>query len=253
VADAPAHVRVVTTPSQSTSVLTFSSKSALTADPRLRKAVSLAVDRSALVTSVYDGHAEVAKGLLPGNQPGAEACTSCQWSTHDVHLAEKDLATVPGHRHLTLLVDSADVTDVHTAQAIAPMLAQAGVSVRTLPLTAAAMTGRLSSGDYEMALQTLSADSPSAAEPLQALVTGHYLAGPTAVATAQDALRSVDSAAKTPELTSAVTAFEQQVFATTAAVPLVDPDVVDLVAAPVRGLVVSPTGLYHSAELWLKS
>lgn len=252
VADAPAHVRVVTTPSQSTSVLTFSPASALTADPQLRKAVSLAVDRSALVKSVYDGQAGVARGLLPGDQPGAKACTSCRWSTHSASLAAKDLATVPGHDHLTLLVDSADATDVRTAQALTPMLAQAGMTVRTLPVSATTLGERVSSGRYEMALQTLSAETPSPAEALQTLVTGHYLTGPTALPTAQDALDAVGSATTKSQLTEAVTAFEQQVFATTAAVPLVDPYVVDVVATPVRGLAVGPTGLYHSAELWLK-
>ena len=65
VASGHGHARVVTTPSQSTTLLTFSPTSALTKDVHLRKAVSLAIDRSALVTSVYAGKATVAHGLLP--------------------------------------------------------------------------------------------------------------------------------------------------------------------------------------------
>ena len=158
-------------------MLTFSARSSLTSDPELRKAVSLAIDRSDLVKSVYDGKASVAQGLLPTSDPGDQGCASCTWSKHDADAATKDLSSVPGHRHLTLLVDATDPTDVRTAQAITPMLAEAGITVQTQAVAATAMRTRLASGSYEMALQTLAAESPSPADPLQTLVTGHYLTG----------------------------------------------------------------------------
>jgi peptide/nickel transport system substrate-binding protein len=246
------HAHLLTTASQSTSVLTFSSKSSPTKDPQLRRAVSLAIDRSALVRSVYDGKAKTAHGLLPGALPSAQGCASCDWSQHDVALAERDLSSVPGQRHLTLLVDSTDPDDVATAQAITPMLAEAGITVQTQPVDPASMLARVSSGSYQMALQTLSAQTPSAADPLRTLATGHYLAAPGAVTAAASALRAVEAATKQDDATAAVSVFEQQNFTTTAAVPLVDPEVVDVVATSVRGLAISPSGLYHSSALWLK-
>ena len=48
-------------------------------------------------------------------------------------------------------------------------------------------------------------------------------------------------------------AFEEQNFTAAAVVPLVDPDVIDVVSTRVRGLALLPSGLYHSsAALWLK-
>jgi peptide/nickel transport system substrate-binding protein len=247
------HARVVTTPSQSTSVVTFSSKSSPATDPKLRKAVSLAIDRSALVKSVYDGKADVAKGLLPGNVQADQGCSSCDWSQHDVSLAKSDVASLPHLGGLTLLVDSGQPSDVRTAQAITPMLAQAGITVRTVPVNAATMAARLASGSYEMALRTLSVQTPTPADSLQTLVRDHYVADGTSTQAAGTALQAVNAATDLQGTSSAVAAFEQQNFTTAAVVPLVDPDVVDVVSTRVRGLALLPSGLYHSAALWLKN
>jgi peptide/nickel transport system substrate-binding protein len=247
------HPRVVSRPSQSTSALVFSSKAGPTSDPALRKAVSLAVDRSALVRSAYAGHAVVAKGLLPGNVSADRGCPGCDWSRHDVSLARSELASSPQHpRALTLLVDSAAPSDVLTAREITPMLAQAGIVVRTVPVSAANMGARLASGHYEMALQTLSVQAPTPAEALQALARGHYVANGAAVQAAQSALDGVSSATDLSGTKAAVAGFEEQNFATSAVVPLVEPDVVDVVSHRVHGLGLLPSGLYHSAALWLK-
>jgi peptide/nickel transport system substrate-binding protein len=245
------HARAVTTPSQSTSVLTFSSKASPAIDPRLRKAVSLAIDRSALVKSVYDGRADVAKGLLPGHVNADQGCSSCDWSQHDVSLAKSDVAALPHLGALTLLVDSGQPSDVHTAQAITPMLAQAGITVRTVPVNAATMAARVASGSYEMALRTLSVQTPTPTDSLQTLVRDHYVAGTSAQA-AGTALQAVNAATDLKGTSSAVAAFEEQNFASAAVVPLVEPDVVDVVSTRVRGLALLPSGLYHSAALWLK-
>jgi peptide/nickel transport system substrate-binding protein len=247
------HARVVTSPSLLSSVLTFSAKSPAAADPKLRKAVSLAIDRSALVTSVYDGKAQVAQGLLPSGKEGSSGCLSCDWSQHDAGTARKDAASSPGHRQLTLLVDSTDPTDVRTAQAITPMLAEAGLTVQTLPVDPATMVQRLAAGDYDLALQTLAAQTSSMVEPLLTLGSGHYLVGTGAAATAASALRDVGAASAKADQAAAVAMFEQHVFDTTAAVPLVDPEVIDVVGSHVRGLDVSPSGFYHSSGLWLKN
>ena len=248
------HLRVVSAPSQSTSALTFSSRTGPTSDSALRKAVSLAVDRSAQVRSVYSGMAVVAKGLLPGDVPADRGCPSCDWSRHDVSLARSDLASSQQHpRALTLIVDSAAPSDVLTARAITPMLAQAGIVVRTVPVSAATMGARLASGDYEMALQTLSVQAPTPAEALQTLVQGHYVATGAAAQAAQSALADVSSATDLSGTRAAVAGFEEQNFAASSVVPLVEPDVVDVVSHRVRGLGLLPSGLYHSAALWLKS
>ncbi len=63
----------------------------------------------------------------------------------------------------------------------------------------------------------------------------------------------MNAATDLKDTTSAVAAFEQQNFASAGAVPLVDPDVVDVVGKKVHGLALLPSGLYHSAALWLKN
>ncbi len=151
--------------------------------------MSLAIDRSALVQSVYDGKAVVAKGLLPGKVPADQGCPGCDWSKHDVSQARSDVASVPRDRQLTLLVDSANPSDVRTAQAITPMLSQAGITLRTVPVDATTMAARLKSGAYEMALQTLSTQTPAPAEALQTVVGGDYVGGGAPDEAAASALR----------------------------------------------------------------
>jgi ABC-type transport system substrate-binding protein len=181
-----------------------------------------------------------------------QGCSSCDWSQHDVSLAKTDAASLRQLGSLTLLVDSGQSTDVRTAQAITPMLAQAGITVRTVLVNAATMAARLASGSYEMALRTLSAQAPTPADSLQTLVHDHYVANATSTQAAGTALQAVNAATDLDGTSSAVAAFEEQNFTAAALVPLVDPDVVDVVGTRIRGLALLPSGLYHSAALWLK-
>ena len=245
--------RVVSKPSESTSVLTFSPRQPATQVARLRHGVSLAVDRAALVSSVYAGRAAVPDGLLPPKVPADQGCAGCDWARHDVSAARSDLRDVPGHTRLTLMVDQTSPTDVRTAQALTPMLAQAGVTVHTDAVDPATMARRLASGDYQLALQTLSAQTPTAADPLETLVRTSDLDSARSATQATQALAAVSTATDLRAETSAVSVFEHQDYDSANVVPLVNPDVTDVLSPKVRGFVLQPSGLYHSSTIWLKN
>ena len=236
-----AHARVVTTPSQSTSVLTFSSKAAPTDDPTLRKAVSLAIDRSALVKSVYDGKAVVAKGLLPGKVPADQGCPSCDWSKHDVSRHQR-----PGRR--CLATDSSPCSSTpRTPPTYAPprrsrrcwprRASPCGPCRSTPPRWRAPGVRRLRDGAADPGRPVAVARRPVADRGDRPLPGRR-----SARRSRSDALAAVNAATDLSDTTSAVAAFEQQTFATAAAVPLVDPDVVDVVGKPVRGLALCRPG-----------
>jgi len=246
-------VRVVSKPSESTSVLTFSPRQPATQVARLRRGVSLAIDRAALVSSVYAGKAAVPHGLLPPKVPADQGCTGCDWARHDVAAARADLSGIPGHTRLTLLVDQTSPTDVRTAQALTPMLAQAGITLYTDTVDPATLQRRLASGDYQLALQTLSAQTPTAADPLETLVRTSDLDSARSAAQATQAFAAVSTATDLQGQTSAVSTFEHQDYDSANAVPLVNPDVTDVLSSKVRGFVVQPSGLYHSSTIWLKN
>ena len=201
---------------------------------------------------MYAGKASVADGVLPPKVPADQGCPSCDWSKHDVATARTDLAGLPRHTKMSLLVDKSVPTDVRTAQALTPMLAQAGITLSTVALDPATLAQRLASGNYQMALQTLSAQTPTAADPLETLVRTSDLGGARSAGQATQALNAVSAASDLQGETSAVSVFEQQDFASATVVPLVNPDVTDVVSSHVHGFVLQPSGLYHSSTLWLK-
>lgn len=244
---------VVSVPSSSISMIMFSQAAAPMSDPHFRKAVSLAIDRQALVDSVYEGKAEVAVGLLPPNVPGAEGCPSCAWDTVDVDAAAAELAQVTdGGQRVELLVDSARGIDLLAAQAVQPMLDEAGVTVQIKQVDSATMLTRLATGDFQMAIGNFSAQAPTPVDPLSFVAATGYLFTGADPNLALGALAAVSAAGDAAGRAEAVADFEKQNYDAATVVPLVSPYVSSVVGARTAGLRLLPSGLYDAATLWVK-
>jgi peptide/nickel transport system substrate-binding protein len=118
------------------------------ADPRVRRALAMAIDRERIARTLLSGRAQVASTLLP-----------------DTHWAHTDAAPMPfdpgGARallaeagasglHLTMLT-STDRLRGTIARLIAQELADVGVSLEVVPLELGTMIARLGAGDFELA------------------------------------------------------------------------------------------------------
>jgi peptide/nickel transport system substrate-binding protein len=243
---------VVSVPSTSMSVISFSQSSGPMSDPHFRKAVSLAIDRQALVDSVFEGKASVADGILPPNVPGDEGCPTCDWATADPDAAKAELAQVAdGGKTVELIVDSARGIDLLAAQAIQPMLADVGINVQIKQVDSATLLGRMAGGDFQLAIGNYNAQAPTPVDPLSFIAATSYLFTGADPNIALGALVAVSSAPETPGQAAAVADFEKQNYDAATVVPLVSPYVSSVVGSGTHGLELLPSGLYDAAALWV--
>jgi ABC-type transport system substrate-binding protein len=233
------------------SVLTFGKKGS-TADVSFRKAVSLAIDRAALVSSVYEKKATVAKGLLPPQVPGDEGCSSCDWSTYDATAAKQSLAKAgPVTGPIGLLVDSSRGIDLLAAQAIQPMLQAAGIDVQIQKVDSATLLTRLASGDFSMAIGNYSAQSPTGVDPLSFLAATQYMFTGADITPVLTAVGGVSAAKGVQGQQAAIATFEEQNYRNATVVPLVSPYVSSVLGPKTHGLALRPSGLYDASALWV--
>jgi peptide/nickel transport system substrate-binding protein len=249
---AGADSQVVSVPSSSMSVIAFAQGTAPMSDPHFRKAVSLAIDRQALTDSVYEGKAEVAAGMLPPNVPGDDGCPSCDWATADTDAAKAELAQVQGgDKTVELIVDSARGIDLLAAQAIQPMLADAGIDVQIKQVDSATLLTRMATGDYQMAIGNYTAQAPTPVDPLSFVAATSYLFTGADPTVALMALGAVSAAAEPGDQAKAVADFEKQNYDAATVVPLVSPYISSVAGDGTHGLQLLPSGLYDAASLWV--
>lgn len=243
---------VVGVPSTSMSLVSFAQSAAPMSDPHFRKAVSLAIDRQALVDSVYEGKASVAEGLLPPNVPGDDGCPSCDWGKADPDAAKAELAQVPdGGKTVELIVDSARGIDLLAAQAIQPMLADVGINVQIKQVDSATLLSRMATADYQMVIGNYSAQAPTPVDPLSFVAATSYLFTGADPNLALGALAAVSGASTPADEAEAVAQFEAQNYDAATVVPLLSPYVSSVIGPGTHGLALLPSGLYDAAALWV--
>ena len=143
-------------------------------DPRVRRAMSLALDRAALVNRLFAGHAEPAGQLLPASFPGTSALLNAP--TQDLETARRLLAEA-GHAEgfaLTLHTPrNRYPQDLQTAHAAAAMLNRVGIRVRVEALPADTFFKRLGALEFSCYLAGWSPQTGEASSPLRALIGSH--------------------------------------------------------------------------------
>ena len=136
------------------------------ADVRVRRAISFAVDRDAITSALFGGHAHPASGLIPEGHWAAPR-TPLPVLARDTREAERllDDAGYPMRGgepriELTLLV-STDRLRVSIARVLAQELAEVGVAVDVVSLDLGVVRDRLRNGDFDLVTLTL----PELTEP----------------------------------------------------------------------------------------
>jgi peptide/nickel transport system substrate-binding protein len=127
-------------------------------DVRLRRALSLAIDRATICATLFDGRAQPASGLI----------APAHWAHTDTPLlpfdpaAARQLLTSSGRTtpRLTLLTSTERLRG-DVARFVAQELGDVGVAVDVVPLELGTMIARLNGGDFDLALLQL----PEMTEP----------------------------------------------------------------------------------------
>jgi len=239
--------------------LALNNERAPLSDPRVRRALSRAVDREALVRDVLGGHAEPAHNALPPTLQGHD--TRARELVIDRDSARQLLAAarVPGGSELTLTVSRAPrpylVEPLRVAARIASDLAAVGLTVRLRE--SASWTEQVdltSRGEYELALLGWQADTLDPNDFLTALLDSGSIGTTNRSryrSPAMDGLLKrarMDSAAATrlALYRQALDLFQQDM----PLVPLYHSSVFTAQRREVRGLVVGPTGIVRFDKTW---
>jgi peptide/nickel transport system substrate-binding protein len=140
-------------------------------DVRVRRAISKAINRQALVERVMEGAAVTTGQLMPDGMFGYTS--SLKPEVYDVDGAKKLLAEAgyPDGFAITLHApNDRYVNDEQIAQAIAQLLSKAGIATRVEAMPSSVYFSRASKLDFSLMLVGWAADTAESSSPLKALL-----------------------------------------------------------------------------------
>ncbi|WP_083448953.1 ABC transporter substrate-binding protein [Actinoplanes rectilineatus] len=191
-------VKVVTTPTPGQDFLELNKNFAPFKDPAVRRAISQALDRTALAAGPYSGLATPATSIV-ASTINAQNSTS-PYFQHDIEAAKAALAAA-GQSNLTFTIttNSASISSVPVDSLLTTLqqqLAAVGITVEVATVPAAAdFTAGYRAGKYEAFIRV---ESPVAADPVFLLNAFHSTKGVSNYANDDDPAVDAAIAAATP-------------------------------------------------------
>jgi peptide/nickel transport system substrate-binding protein len=217
-----------------------------------RKALSLAIDRKALVSGVLDGQAELPKGVLPDHLTTPAGCPTCNWSEYSVSAAKQELAKagVPSGATLTLTYDNSLGTAVLTAQALQSDLSKIGVTLTLHPVDYQTLFENNSTYNYDLALEPYYTIDPSAADAMLFLQGFKWWWSGAPVAPLASGAAAFTTATDSSQEDQAVQTLETWAYDNVPMIPLYDPNIVVGVNTGMQGVNVLPWGTFYPGTIW---
>src|SRR5262245_5330837 len=142
-------VRVLDTPAIEAQRFLFQLAKDPVKDPRVRRAISLAIDRNVIIKDLLLGYARPADSPIP---PGLIGHTSLQQKAYDPEKARQILKEA-GYKNLSIdfvLMQGIYPKQLEVAQAVAAMLGDVGITVNIRNLEVAAARELRTAGTYDM-------------------------------------------------------------------------------------------------------
>ncbi len=251
--DAPALLRVE--PYFESYFFRFNTKHALLADVRLRRALSLALDRESLVKNVLHSGQAVPTSLTP---PGLAGYTPPTTVTHDLATAKKLLAEAGypegrGFPSLELTTISSEINQRIAEAAQQMWRRDLGVEVRIIQKEFKVLLDAFDTLDYTIARGRWIAEYPDPLTYLGIFVTGNGVNGTGFVDPAYDAMITAAARAPTPAARlAALQRAESHLMAQMPIAPIYWGSRTTLVAPSVRGWKNSPLGFHNYKSVWLE-
>jgi peptide/nickel transport system substrate-binding protein len=140
-------------------------------DPRVRKAVSIALDRNAIVSRIMEGQAQPAGQLLPDFFPGTSK--RLPPPKQDIEGARKLLAEAGYPNGFGVTLHSPNnryINDEKAAQAVAGMLTRAGIDTKLEAMPSNVFFSRAGKLEFSFFLAGWGAETGETSSPLRALI-----------------------------------------------------------------------------------
>ena len=234
--------------------LAFCQRSKPFQDVHVRRAISHAIDRQALVKAVLFGNGTPANSFFPPTVPFYSASTP--GLQYDMAAAKQELAlsTVPDGFQTTLLLSSGNADYLTVAQILQASLKDLGITMTISQLDAAVVSSKQQALQYDMLFTGWTMDIPDPDELVtfavspkggtQSFYTGY--ANPRLAAAAAQGAQTLSASSRT--------ALYGEIQSTAAAdaflAPLYYSPYAYASSTKVKGFHVTPLGNYHLEEVW---
>ncbi|MXN17961.1 ABC transporter substrate-binding protein [Pseudooceanicola sp. GBMRC 2024] len=142
-------------------------------DKRVREALSLAINREAIVALIMGGYAEAAGELLPPPAPGT---TGRKPDAYDPKKAKELLAEAGYPKGFEITIGTPNdryINDDQVAQAIAQMFSQIGVKTHVDAVTASQFFARRNKQEFPIYLAGWGSSTGETSSPLRALIASY--------------------------------------------------------------------------------
>ncbi len=220
----------------------------------MRRAISYALDRQALIKAVMFGNGTVANSFLPPTTPYYAKDTVGQG--FDLASARKEMAasTVPSGFSTSILVPSGEADSLTLAQIVQAALKPLGITVTVSQLDANTVNTRQQALDYDMMFTawTMDISDPDelttfAVDPKAGSKSFFTLySNPTVTAANTAAAKTLDPATRKQLYTKIQSLGAQDAFLA----PLYYSPYAYASSAKVHGFAVTPLGNYHLEDVW---
>lgn len=237
-----------------TDYLAFCQKSKPFQDVHVRRAISYAIDREALIKAVLFGNGSPANSFFPPTVPYYSASNPGQ--SFDLAAAKKEMAlsTVPSGFSTTLTISTSNGDYLTVAQIVQAELKLIGITVKIEQLDGSVVSTKQQALKYDMMFTGWTMDIPDPDELVtfavspkggtQSFYTGYT--SPKLAAAAAAAAKTLDVAARTRlyaeiQSTAAADAF---------LAPLYYSPYAYASSTKVNGFYVTPLGNYHLEDVW---
>jgi peptide/nickel transport system substrate-binding protein len=244
-------------PSTETTYLAFNEHVRPFQDVNVRRAISYAVDREALVKAVVFGNGQPANSLFPPQVPYYDANSG--GLQHNVAAAKAALAksSVPKGFSTVLTVPSGNSDYATIATILQSELKPLGINVSIQTLDPNTANGNFQSGKYDMSFSLWTMDIP---DPDELATFGldptsgsksffTFYSNPTVVKAVHGAEVTTDSTARQADYNTAQTQAARDAFMAF----LYYSPYAYAQSANVHGFDVTPLGNYHMEDVWLSS